>query len=128
MVRDIAVWNEVPNEYNSHTIIDLDLEKRLLSKLAAPSVFAQRTTEQAPSRSMKRYLLLAMAALYVSGCSAPSYRGAIEHSQQRGSIERVEHQRGYSRLSLAAMLWWAKLPEPIKVSKGTELYRVTYWT
>jgi PBP1b-binding outer membrane lipoprotein LpoB len=62
---------------------------------------------------MKRYSLLAMAAVYVSGCSAPSYKRTVEPSQQRGSIERVEDLRGYSRLSLAAMLWWAKLPEPI---------------
>jgi pimeloyl-ACP methyl ester carboxylesterase len=77
---------------------------------------------------MKRYLLVAVAAVFLSGCSAPSYQGKIEHSRRRGSVERVEHLSGYSRLYLAAMLWWAKLPEPIKVQDGVELYRVSYWT
>src|SRR5690242_15804777 len=114
---------KVPNEYTSDTIIDLDLKRECCASSAAPKRIRAaddwaNQQWQAPSRSMKRYFLLAMAAVYVSGCSAPSYKGAIEHSQHRGSVERVEHLRGYSRLSLAAMLWWAKLPEPIKVSDG----------
>ena len=75
-----------------------------------------------------RYLQVAVAAVFVTGCSAPSYKSTVERSEHRGSVQRVEHLRGYSRLYLSGMLWWAKLPEPIKVSNGIELYRVTYWT
>lgn len=72
-------------------------------------------------------IVVATACLFTS-CGAPSYKRDLDHSHRRGSVERVQHLRRYSRLSLSAMLWWAKLPEPIKISNGIELYRVTYWT
>ena len=77
---------------------------------------------------MRRAIQVAAAAVLLTGCAAPSFKATGQHSQRRGAVERVEHLRGYSRLSLAAMLWWAKLPERINVSDGIELYRVTYWT
>lgn len=79
-------------------------------------------------KRIRPLLLAAATAFLLTSCAVPSYKGPFDRSQKRGSVERVEHLRGYSRLFLSAMLWWAKLPEPIEVRDGIELYRVVYWT
>ena len=55
----------------------------------------------------------------------PAYHG---DPQVRGSVARVEHLGGYPSFVLRVLLWIAGPPEPVPVSHGTDLYRVTYWS
>jgi hypothetical protein len=67
------------------------------------------------------------AGLVLAACSPrlPAYRGG---PATPGSVARVEHLAGYPAFMLRALLWYAKLPEPVPVATGADLYRISYWS
>jgi hypothetical protein len=78
---------------------------------------------------MKRLLAASFALLFVSSCSSaqklPAYQDA---PQVRGSVARVEHIGSYRATTMRLLLWYVGLPEPVPISSGIDLYRISYWS
>lgn len=75
-------------------------------------------------------VFVAAAFLFVSGCArhaAPKITPEIA-SNAPGTLASVTHLKGDSATTLRVLLWWADLPEPVRVRHGVDLYRIEYWT
>jgi hypothetical protein len=79
---------------------------------------------------MKRLVAACFALLIVAGCSSgqselPNYQG---NPQNAGSVARVERVGWYPAIVMRVLFWYAALPEPVSVSDGIQLYRISYWS
>ena len=88
------------------------------------------TTDQAqPGRRQIVGGLLGAVATgpLAAGCGArrPIYRS---DPGVGGSVARVERLGGYPDEVLRVLLWAAKMPAPVPVVAGVDLYRVSYWS
>jgi pimeloyl-ACP methyl ester carboxylesterase len=83
-------------------------------------------------RHHRRSLLAGLGAGLVTtsglvACSQrlPAYRG---DPGTPGSVAKVEHLAGYPALVLRGLIAYGKMPAPIPVSSGIDLYRISYWS
>lgn len=79
---------------------------------------------------MNRLAAACFAPIVVTSCSSeqsrlPDYR-ANPHSP--GKVASVERMGWYPAIAIRALFWYASLPEPVSVSDGVELYRISYWS
>jgi len=79
---------------------------------------------------MNRFSAAFLALLVVAGCgsersSLPDYR---TNPHTPGSVASVERVGWYPAFAIRALFWYASVPEPIPVSDGIELYRISYWS
>jgi hypothetical protein len=49
-------------------------------------------------------------------------------NQTPGTLCKAEQVGNYAAPVLRALVWWARLPEPVSVHSGVKLYRLQYWT
>jgi hypothetical protein len=71
-----------------------------------------------------------LVSFVVAGCSSgqaalPDYKNSL---QTRGSVARVERVGWYPAIVLRALFWYEAPPEPVSVSEGITLYRISYWS
>ena len=84
----------------------------------------------APRHYWKRLIVVAAGALVLAGC-APSPAPRLDYHGDpnvRGSVAKVERIDGYSLLHMRGLLWLVKFPEPVPISQGIALYRISYWS
>ena len=79
---------------------------------------------------MKRWIAVCFALLFVAGCSSeqaalPNYQAT---PQTPGNVARVERVGWYPAIAIRALFWYASLPEPVSISDGVTLYRISYWS
>src|SRR5579862_7102898 len=79
---------------------------------------------------MTRLAAVFLAFCGVAGCSSeqsglPDYKN---NPHTPGNVARVERVGWYPAIAIRALFWYASLPEPVSVSDGVELYKVSYWS
>lgn len=79
---------------------------------------------------MKRWIAVCIALLFVAGCGfgqapLPNYEA---NPQTPGNVARVERVGWYPAIAIRALFWYASLPEPVSISDGVTLYRISYWS
>src|SRR5512143_407970 len=79
---------------------------------------------------MKRLIVACLAFLFVAGCSSEQVTVRDYQSGPRtaGSVARVERVGWYPAIAIRALFWYASLPEPVSISAGVALYRISYWS
>lgn len=79
---------------------------------------------------MKRLIVACLAFLFVAGCSSEQVTVQDDQSgpQTAGSVVRVERVGWYPAIAIRALFWYASLPEPVSISAGVALYRISYWS
>ena len=59
---------------------------------------------------------------------APHLPGYSGDRNKPGSVAKVEHLASYPAFVLRGLIWYAKLPAPVPVSTGVDLWRISYWS
>ena len=77
-------------------------------------------------RHVVKGLAAATAGLALPGCApGPTYHG---DPATPGSVAKVESLGGHADFVLRTLIWYAKLPTPVPISTGVDLYRISYWS
>ncbi len=79
---------------------------------------------------MNRLAAACVAFLLVAGCSSEQATSPDYNSNPHipGSVMRVERVGWYPAIVLRALFWYEAPPEPVSVSEGITLYRISYWS